>query len=124
MTTAATVPNYAMNQLSFPEMYERWLVGPLFRPWAEVILEEVALTPGDRFLDIACGTGIVARLARERLGDTGHVVGIDVSPQMLAVARAAAPGIDWREGNATALPLQDGEQFDVRSLPARTPVLS
>lgn len=108
-----SLPSYAMNQLSFPEMYEQWLVGPLFRPWAEVILEEVALTPGDRFLDIACGTGIVARLARERLGDTGHVVGIDVSPQMLAVARAAAPGVDWREGNATALPLHNGEQFDV-----------
>ena len=108
-----TLPNHAMSQASFPEMYERWLAGPLFRPWAEMTLEEVELSPGDRVLDIACGTGIVARVARERLGDAGYAVGIDVSPDMLAVARAVAPGIDWREGNASALPLHDGEQFDV-----------
>lgn len=102
-----------MNQATFPEMYERWLVGPLFRPWAETTLEEVELSSGDRVLDIACGTGIVARLARERIGDAGHVVGVDISSDMLAVARAVAPGIDWREGKAGALPLYDGEQFDV-----------
>ena len=108
-----SLPSYAMNQSSFPEMYERWLAGPLFRPWAELTLEEVELSPGDRFLDIACGTGVVARVARERLGDAGYVVGIDISSDMLAVARAVAPSIDWREGNAGALPLSDGEQFDV-----------
>ena len=108
-----TLPSYAMNQASFPEMYERWLVGPLFRPWAELTLDEVQLSQGDRVLDIACGTGIVGRVAKERLGDTGYVVGIDVSADMLAVARAVAPNIDWREGNATTLPLKDGEQFDV-----------
>lgn len=108
-----SLPSYAMNQPSFPEMYEQWLVGPLFRPWAEMTLDEVNLTTGDRVLDIACGTGIVARAARERLGDAGYIVGIDVSPDMLAVARRAAPDIDWREGNAGALPLRDGEEFDV-----------
>jgi ubiquinone/menaquinone biosynthesis C-methylase UbiE len=102
-----------MKQASFPEMYERWLVGPLFRPWAEMTLDEVGLSGGQRVLDIACGTGILARVAGERLGDAGYVVGVDVSPDMLAVARAAAPGIDWREGNAGALPLNDGEQFDI-----------
>jgi ubiquinone/menaquinone biosynthesis C-methylase UbiE len=76
-------------------------------------LDEVKLAPGDRVLDIACGTGIVARVAKRRLGDEGQVVGIDVSPDMLAVARAVAPAIEWREGNAAALPLRDGEQFDV-----------
>ena len=108
-----TLPSYAMNQQSFPEMYERWLVGPLFRPWAEMTLEDLQLSPGDRVLDIACGTGIVARVAKERLGDAGYVVGVDVSPDMLGVARAAAPAIDWREGNASDLPLHDKEQFDV-----------
>lgn len=94
-------------------MYERCLVAPLFRPYAEIMLAEVTLSNGDRVLDIACGTGIIARVARERLGDSGRVVGIDVSPDMLAVARAVAPSIDWREGDASALPLGDGEQFDV-----------
>lgn len=108
-----TLPSYAMNQQGFPEMYERWLAGPLFRPWAELTLDEMKLSPRDRVLDIACGTGVVARAARERLGDAGYVVGIDISPDMLAVARAVAPSVDWREGNAGALPLNEGEQFDV-----------
>jgi SAM-dependent methyltransferase len=99
--------------LSFPEMYERALVDPLFRPWVDPVLDEVALTAGDRVLDIACGTGIVARLAKARLGGTAKVVGVDLSPPMLAVARGVAPDIDWREGDAQALPLRDDEVFDV-----------
>jgi ubiquinone/menaquinone biosynthesis C-methylase UbiE len=108
-----SLPSYAMNQTSFPQMYEQSLVGPLFRPFAEVAVETMELSPGDRVLDVACGTGIVARVAKERLGDAGQIVGIDVSPGMLAVARDAAPAIDWREGKADALPIRDGEQFDV-----------
>ena len=108
-----TLPSYAMNQASFPEMYERWLVGPLFRPWAELTLDEVQLSAGDRVLDIACGTGIVARLAKERLNNSGRVVGVDLSADMLAVAKTVAPEIDWRVGNAGSLPLKEGEQFDV-----------
>lgn len=100
-------------QLSFPEIYEQALVGPLFRPWAGPILDDVELAAGDTILDIACGTGIVARLARERLGETGKVVGVDLSPAMIAVARRVAPDIDWREGDASALPLRNDEQFDV-----------
>jgi ubiquinone/menaquinone biosynthesis C-methylase UbiE len=102
-----------MGQASFPQMYERWLVGPLFRPWAEMTLDELELSPGDRILDIACGTGIVARVAGERLGRDALIAGIDISPEMLAVAREVAPGIDWREGDAVSLPLRDGEAFDV-----------
>jgi ubiquinone/menaquinone biosynthesis C-methylase UbiE len=106
-----TLPSYAMNVSSFPEMYERFLVGPLFRPWAEALLDEARVAPGERVLDIACGTGIVARLAKER--GAGSVTGVDLSPGMVAEARRAAPAIDWREGDAAALPLGDGEQFDL-----------
>lgn len=106
------LPGYAMNQASFPELYEQFLVGPLFRPWAEITLDELKLHSGDRVLDIACGTGIVARLAKERLGDGGKVVGVDISPEMLAVARSKAPDIDWRAGNASALPCRAEEQFN------------
>lgn len=108
-----SLPSYAMGQRAFPDMYERWLVGPLFRPWAEHTLELMGLSAGDSVLDVACGTGIVARLARQRLGMRGRIVGIDISPDMLAVARALEPGVDWRRGDAAALPLGDGEQFDV-----------
>lgn len=108
-----TLPSYAMNQVSFPEMYERWLVGPLFRPWAEMALDELELSSGDRLLDIACGTGIVARVARERLGGARFIVGVDVSADMLAVARTVEPAVDWRRGNAGELPLRSGETFDV-----------
>jgi ubiquinone/menaquinone biosynthesis C-methylase UbiE len=73
-----------------------------------------ASTLGSVLLYVLIATiGIVGRVPKERLGDAGNVVGIDVSADMLAVARAVAPNIDWREGDATALPLNDGEQFDV-----------
>jgi len=112
-----------MDQASFPEMYERWIVGPLFRPWAELTLDEMKLSPGDRVLDIACGTGIVARVAKERLGTAGHVVGVDISRGMLAVARQVAPDIEWREGNAIDLPLLEKEPFDVIVCDLRMPRL-
>ncbi|MGD9903751.1 MAG: class I SAM-dependent methyltransferase [Vicinamibacterales bacterium] len=108
-----TLPAYANNQQSFPAMYERHLVGPLFQPWAEVLLDTVRPAAGERVLDIACGTGIVARLARQRVGDHGVTVGVDVSAGMLEVARSVAPAISWREGSALDLPLVEGEQFDV-----------
>jgi ubiquinone/menaquinone biosynthesis C-methylase UbiE len=108
-----TLPAYANQQQSFPAMYERWLVGPLFRPWAEVLLDRVRPGPGERVLDVACGTGIVARLAHERVGSTGTAVGIDVSPGMLDVAKAVAPAITWLQGSALDLPVPDEARFDV-----------
>jgi ubiquinone/menaquinone biosynthesis C-methylase UbiE len=101
------------SQASFAEIYEEALVGPLFDPWVAALLDDAELKPPARVLDVACGTGIVARRAKERLGAKGSVVGIDLNPQMLAVARRQAPEVDWREGNAGALPLRDGEAFDV-----------
>ena len=108
-----TLPTYVMNQQSFPELYERWLVGPLFRPFAEIIVLDLNASPGESVLDVACGTGIVARVAKERVGERGRVVGIDISADMLFVARKVAPKIEFREGSASLLPLQDGEIFEV-----------
>jgi ubiquinone/menaquinone biosynthesis C-methylase UbiE len=98
---------------TFTEVYERVLVGPLFRPFAEELVARVALRRGDRVIDVACGTGIVARVARERLGPDAGIVGVDVAPAMLAVARAVDPTVDWRQGNATALPVSGDEPFTV-----------
>ena len=96
---------------TFTEIYERVLVKPLFRPFAEQLVARLAPTRGDSVIDLACGTGIVARVARERLGSDARIVGVDVAPAMLAVARSVDPTIDWRQGNAVALPVS--EQFTV-----------
>jgi ubiquinone/menaquinone biosynthesis C-methylase UbiE len=98
---------------SFTEIYERVLVGPLFRPFAEQLVARVAPTRGDSLIDVACGTGIVARVAREHLGFDARIVGVDVQPAMLAVARTVDGTIDWRQGNAASLPVDDTERFTV-----------
>ena len=98
---------------TFTEIYERVLVGPLFRPFAEQLVARAAVNHGDSLIDVACGTGIVARLARERLGPDARIVGVDVAPAMLAVARTVDQTIDWREGNATSLPVSASERFTV-----------
>jgi ubiquinone/menaquinone biosynthesis C-methylase UbiE len=105
--------NLPFARMSFPEIYEEALVDPLFRPFARLILDDVLADTADSVLDIACGTGVVARLAEERLGEAAKVVGVDASPAMLAVARRVAPDIDWREADASDLPLHEGETFDV-----------
>ena len=97
---------------SFADIYERQLVGPLFRPWAERLLERAVIHPGENVLDVACGTGIVARLARQRVGPGARVVAVDKSPVMLGTARMLDATIDWREGDALQLPLGESERFD------------
>jgi len=98
---------------SLPELYERFLVEPLFRPFAEELLRRAGLGAQDRLLDVACGTGIVARLAQQVIGDYGAIAGVDASPAMLGIARTAAPSIDWREGDATRLPIASDHSFDL-----------
>jgi SAM-dependent methyltransferase len=92
------------------EAYERYLVPAIFEGWARRLVELAALRPGERALDVACGTGIVARLAAQRAG-SGRVVGFDLNPGMLAFARSLphTPGavVEWREGDALALPFPD-----------------
>lgn len=98
------------------EFYERWPVPYILGPWAPVLLDIAALRSGDNVLDIACGTGVVARLAARSVEPGGTVTGLDLNPGMLAMARALPlpPGIavDWREGSALALPFAP-QTFDV-----------
>ena len=101
---------------SAAEIYERHMVPAIFGPWAEDLLALASPKPGDRVLDVACGTGVVARLAAPRVDPNGTVVGFDLNPGMLAVARALPPpqgaSIEWREGNVSAIPFPDAT-FDL-----------
>lgn len=53
-----------------------------------MLVDAAYLAPGERVLDVACGTGVVARVAAKHVGPTGRVVGVDLNPGMIAVARA------------------------------------
>src|SRR5262245_6199314 len=75
------------------------------------LADAVRIRPGERVLDVACGTGVLARQAASRVGSEGSVAGVDPSPGMLAVAKRLAPAIAWRQGTAEALPFEDGS-FD------------
>jgi SAM-dependent methyltransferase len=96
------------------ENYERHFVPTIGAPLASDLVDLAALRPGERVVDIACGTGVVTRLAAERIGAAGTVAGVDINPGMLAVARAADldSSIEWYEASAEALPLSDNA-FDV-----------
>jgi predicted RNA methylase len=65
---------------SAPEIYERELVPAVFGAWAPMPVELAQPHPGERVVDVACGTGIVARIAAARVGPTGAVVGVDLNP--------------------------------------------
>jgi ubiquinone/menaquinone biosynthesis C-methylase UbiE len=101
---------------SAPELYQRYLVPLVTAIWATDLVDRAALQPGERALDVACGTGVVARIAAGRAGRAGRVAALDLNAGMLAVARSipAVTGavIEWRDGSALALQLTDAE-FDV-----------
>lgn len=93
--------------------YEKELVTRFLDPLAADLVETTQVGFGDRVLDIACGTGIVARHAVQRVGTEGEVTGVDVNPAMLAVARELGdPSITWKKASADDLPFPD-EGFDV-----------
>src|SRR5262249_40502072 len=98
------------------ERYERCVAGYILGPWAPLLVDVASLAPGERVLDIACGTGLVARIAAQRVGSRGRVVGVDLNPGMIAVARSlpkpVGAAIDWVERNALDLQLADAG-FDV-----------
>lgn len=98
------------------QTYENYLGVAIADPWTRLLLEYTAPRPGERVLDLACGTGSVARHVAPIVGASGKVIALDISPAMLDVARrlpppAGAP-IQWIEGDAVSLPFSDGA-FDV-----------
>lgn len=106
-----------MSELSLQELtdtaatYEELMVPALFQDWAKRIVEIAQIRPDDRVLDVACGTGVLARTAAPRVSPGGSVAGVDINPGMLAVAGRIMPGVEWRQGSAEALPYDD-RSFD------------
>ena len=91
--------------------YERDFVPALFAQWPPIMAEIAEIGAGDRVLDVACGTGVLARGALARVGTAGAVTGLDLNDDMLAMARQMEPAVDWRRGDALDLPFTDGS-FD------------
>ncbi|HYW93269.1 MAG TPA: methyltransferase domain-containing protein [Gammaproteobacteria bacterium] len=93
-------------------MYEQNMVPAMFARFAKGLLAFAELQEGEQVLDVACGTGIVARLAWPQVAPSGRVVGLDANAAMLEVARRAAQDsgmpIEWREADAASMPLADG----------------
>jgi ubiquinone/menaquinone biosynthesis C-methylase UbiE len=110
-------PNQWQLSGNAAERYERVLVPAIFAPWAADLVSLADLRPGERVLDVACGTGVVARLAAERVGAGGQITGLDLNEGMLEVARslpspAGAVAVVWVQGSALAMRLPDAS-FDV-----------
>lgn len=98
------------------EALEKFLIPTLFGPWAAEVVERAVPQPGERLLDVGCGTGPAARLAAERVGPTGNVIGLDLDPGMLEVGRRCAEQagrrVDWCQADVIKMPFDDGV-FDI-----------
>ena len=90
-----------------PLAYDTQIVNVFLQHYSRRLVELAAIKPGDRVLDVACGTGVVTRLVANKIGSAGQIVGFDLNPGMIARARAS-PGtpasIEWRVGSATDMP--------------------
>ncbi len=98
---------YRQGTETAAEIFDRLFLPAMAGPWAVRVADAARLKPGDRVLDVACGTGAIAWEATRRIEPGGSVVGLDQSQEMLAVARRKMPNLDWRAGSAEALPFED-----------------
>lgn len=95
---------------SAAEIYESFFVPALFGQWPDRVLDSAGVRPGDRVLDVGCGTGVLARAAARRVTAGGSVAGLDVNEDMLAIARRC-DDVAWHVGAAEELPFADAS-FD------------
>ena len=99
------------SQIEAARAYEALFVPALVGQFAPKVADGARVVKGERVLDVACGTGILAREMLKRVGISGRVVGIDAVPGMIEVAQQIAPAVEWRQGKAESLPFSDGS-FD------------
>jgi ubiquinone/menaquinone biosynthesis C-methylase UbiE len=99
------------QSLSPAEVYEEFFVPALFQQWGNAVCDIARIGPKQRVLDVACGTGVLAIAAAERVGTGGEVVGLDPNEDMLAVARHKCLRVEWKNGRAESMPFADAS-FD------------
>ena len=99
------------DQIGGARAYEDLHVPALFKQWCPRVLDAAGIDRGHRVLDVACGTGVLAREAADRVGSSGRVAGVDPGRGMLTVAQELAPRVEWKEGMAESLPYPD-RSFD------------
>lgn len=110
-----TITSYRNYSGTAAELYQSFFVPYIAEPASVELLHTADLQPGERVLDVACGTGVIARAAARTVGAAGSVTGCDLAPDMIEVARtipADGAEIEWLEADATELPTADGA-FDV-----------
>ncbi|MGD9617921.1 MAG: class I SAM-dependent methyltransferase [Alphaproteobacteria bacterium] len=105
-----------MSDKNPAEVYEQYLGRFIADRFTRVLLKLAGPRPGERVLDLASGTGSVARHIAPLIGTEGRVVALDISPAMLAVGAAipaaGGAGIEWLEGDALSLNFPD-QAFDL-----------
>jgi len=95
---------------SIPENYDRYLGPILFDPYAADLVTQLSVTENASVLELACGTGILTRRLRDRLGQNGKLIATDLNDAMLACAAQkfeAAERIEWKQADAGDLPFTD-----------------
>jgi SAM-dependent methyltransferase len=105
-------PPQLQEQIAAARAYEDLFVPALFRQWAPLLAKVAHVGPGKRVLDVACGTGILARELAAKVGPSGSVAGLDLMSGMVEVAKQLAPNIEWKQGTAEELPFPD-QSLDV-----------
>ena len=99
------------------ELLNTIMTAGLHRLWSRKAVRATGLRPGDRALDLACGTGSLTRDLAKRVGPKGYVLGIDFSREMLRAAEARpAPNIEYRLGDATNLDGVSSGAFDAATI--------
>lgn len=96
---------------NYVRTHEQYLVPAIYAQWAVQVAEIAEIDRGHHVLDVATGTGTLARAAHMETGLTGRVVGLDSSEKMLESAHRQSRSIEWKRGDATAMPFGKNE-FD------------
>ena len=93
------------------KIYEEFYIPGLFAQWPPRIIDAAHIVAGQRVLDVACGTGVLAQAVANRVGPSGSTVGVDINEGMLSIAREKRPAVEWRNAPAEGLPFDDSS-FD------------